>query len=205
MSPIISTLANGSARGYGAFSASALPASYESISSVVVSGTSTTSVSITSIPQTYASLELRILMRDAFTTFSGNSGLSLTFNGNTSNIYAGHRLTGQPTSAITTATATSTQIDLRSSGMWSGSPVPANTFAATIINIQDYSTSKSKTMRYLAGGDFNSTTGDALSSVTQGSGMWNTSTAISSIQILGAASYFVAGSIVSLYGIKGSV
>jgi len=62
MSPILQSLANGSARGYGAFGAAAAAASYESIASVTPSGSSS-SVTFSSIPSTYTSLQLRVNAR----------------------------------------------------------------------------------------------------------------------------------------------
>ena len=176
---------------------------FESIATV--SPTSGTSITFSSIPQTYQHLQIRMMTRDAFSTFGGNYDLALQVNNVTASVYTRHVLQGNGTTASASGGAASTSMNLSRTGMWSGSPVPSNTFAVALIDIQDYSsTSKNKTIRYFSGGDFNSTSGDAPGGVALGSGLYIQTTAISSITIFGASSAFVSGTTFALYGIKGA-
>lgn len=183
-------------------SAVVLNPAFESIASASGNGSSS-SITFSSIPSTYKHLQIRMITRDTFTTFSGNYDLALQVNGVTSSVYTNHVLQGNGSTATASGGSATTVINLSRGGMWAKSPVPANTFAVAIIDIYDYaSTTKNKTIRYIAGGDFNSTSGDAPGGIALGSSLYMQTTAISSITIYGAASAFATGSTFALYGIK---
>jgi hypothetical protein len=176
------------------------PSSYESIATV--NPTSGTTVTFTSIPATYQHLQIRGIARD---TYTGAGQLSLriyfnTINTPSSTSYADHYLMGNGTSASAVGASAAANFIVQSS---EGSDADiANTFAASIIDIHDYaSTTKNKTVRYLAGYNFNSTSTDA--SVSLGSGLWVSTSAITSITLISNAVAYKTGTTFALYGIKG--
>lgn len=205
MSPILQTFANGSSFGYrNLTSGFAAIDAFESIATVTGNG-SASSITFSSIPQTYKHLQIRCITRDTFTTFSGNYDLSLQLNGNTGTNYSDHWVSASLNNTFSNSNSTAnSSISLPKFGMWAGSPVPANTFACGIIDIHDYSvTGKTPTVRAVCGASFNSSSGSALAGISLVSGALNTTSGITSITILGAASAFATGSSFALYGIKG--
>ena len=125
---------------------------FESIASVTISTTGIQEVVFSSIPSTYQHLQLRILSK-ADSSFTPENYF-LQMNGDTGYNYAIHQLVGDGSSASASAAA---------SGSYQGAgpfPVPSNNessvFAATIIDILDYtSTNKNTTVRALHGYDAN--------------------------------------------------
>jgi hypothetical protein len=107
---------------------------------------------------------------------------------------------GNGTSASATGESVGANFIIQSS---SGSDADlANTYAASIIDIHDYaSTTKNKTVRYIAGYNFNTTSTDA--SVSIGSGLWVSTEAITSITILANAVAYKTGTTFALYGMVG--
>ena len=175
--------------------------SFESIQTVTASG-GQTSLVFTSIPSTYKHLQIRGIARN---TYNESSDLNVriyfnTLNSPSSTSYADHYLNGNGSSASATAATDGANFMVKSS---QGSDFDlANTYAASIIDIHDYaSTTKNKTVRYFAGYNFNSTSTDA--SVSLGSALWQSTSAINQITILNAVVSFKAGTTFALYGIKG--
>ena len=164
--------------------------SYESIATVA--GNSGTSVTLSSIPSGYASLQVRFYAaRDG-----GSGNLAMRFNSDTGSNYAFHLLYGANNLAQATGSATQTRINYVS-------PVDdsANSFkAAGIIDILDYtSTTKYKTTRHFSGIDVNALSGSA---VYLSSGLWQSTSAITSITFDLLGDDF-GTSTFALYGIKG--
>jgi hypothetical protein len=198
MSPIISTLANGSAYGYRTLAAAAAGA-YESIATVTAAG-GETSMSFTSIPSTYQHLEIRGIARDTIANSNG-AGIKMRFNSDTGTNYVRHYLYGDGTNAVAGA---NTGFDLISFiGGSMGDNSTASTFGASIISIQDYaSTTRNKTVRGFSGSEAN--TASANFYVVLNSGLWLNTSAITSITMLPGQTAFKAGSTFALYGIKGA-
>ena len=88
MSPILQGLANGSVRGYGGYLPLGPSGAFESIASATGTGSSGT-VTFSSIPSTYQSLQLRI----ACINTTGDN-MVLRMNGVTTASYTWHRLRG---------------------------------------------------------------------------------------------------------------
>lgn len=177
--------------------AAAATSSYESIASATGTGSSGT-ITFSSIPATYASLQIRWMARSLRVGTSDN--LNIQFNSDTSTNYAPHYLAGDGASASAGSNgANYTQIDAFNSVRASGSS-NTNGCGVGIIDIHDYaSTTKNKTVRVFSGWDLNGTGYSVLSS-----GVWlNSSTAISSI-ILKIGNNFATNSTFALYGIKGA-
>jgi len=196
MSPITSTLANSSAYGYRSFAAAAAGA-YESIATFTGNG-SANSVTFSSIPQTYTSLQIRCF--GMVTLAISTNRLKLNFNSDTGNNYAYHSLIGDGSSAYTEAGINQPAIDNMGTVMGSSyAPAP------TIIDIHDYTaTSRNKTVRSFTGADGN--IASASFRVLLSSGLWMNTSAITSIDVAltNGSLAFTTSSVISLYGIKGA-
>ena len=191
MSPIISTLANASGRGYRSFAAAAAPA-FESIASAVGNDSSGT-ITFSSIPSTYTSLQLRM----SVLCTADNQALYMRVNGITTDSYTYHILNGD--GATVTATGSGytggAQINIGySRNVMSTAPKVA------IVDIHNYaSTTQLKTIRTFTGVDRNTSSND----LTLQSDLVDTTSAISSITLFFNANSFASGTTISLYGIKG--
>jgi hypothetical protein len=162
---------------------------YDSIATVNASGQS--SITFSSIPQTYTHLQLRCFLNNT----GGNISTGLTFNGSGGSNYARHVLYGDGTSALTAAV---TSVGSSTFTQYSGST--SNIFHASIIDILDYTnTNKNKTVRSLNGADYNGS-----GSILFGSAVWMVTDAISSLTVVTAGSTWSANSSFALYGIKGA-
>lgn len=169
---------------------------YESIATTTVGAGGASSIIFSSIPSTYTHLQIRGIGRD--TQASGAHSLRLQFNGDTGSNYTYHALTGDGSSASAGAlTAQATQYP----GYLIGTSGGSNVFAATIIDILDYTnTNKNKVTRTLSGIDNNGSGNIGLFS-----GMWSNTAAITSISLLPLASTtFTQYSSFALYGIRGN-
>jgi hypothetical protein len=168
---------------------------FESISTVTVSGTQS-SITFTSIPSTYKHLQIRSVARDD-QSVNSIGYTRMTVNSDTGTNYNGHALyaNGSTVSAINWAAGANMII-----GREAGSTLLASTFGANIIDILDYaSTSKYKTVRSLSGIDANGS-GDIFFQ----SGLWLNTAAINAISFTAqGGSNFVTGTKFALYGIKG--
>ena len=169
--------------------------SYESIASATGTGSNTT-ITFSSISNTYKHLQLRIIAQR--TTGAGNQTGRITFNNDSTTTYDYHRLQGDGATATAAGTATAAF----------GLIVPfagnnsTSIFGVNIIDIHDYaSTTKNKTVRYFSGYDSNNTEGGI---VALGSFLWRSTSAIDRIDIKFSADSFATGSTIALYGIKGA-
>lgn len=148
-----------------------------------------TSITFSSIPQTYSSLQIRASVNNA----GGNISTSMQFNSDTGTNYAKHILYADGTSALASGVASTSSMTFQ---MYSGNTT--NNYSGTIIDIHDYAnTSKYKTIRGLTGYDNN---GSGL--IALGSGLWMNTAAVSTITIGVAGSNWTAGSTIALYGMK---
>jgi hypothetical protein len=168
-------------------------ATYELIETYVL-GTAQASVvfsNLNTYSSTYKHLQIRYTSRA--TVDSGT--LFATFNGVTGTSYATHRLLANGSSVTSDAFTSRASLFVGNNGT---SDNAANIFAAGVIDILDFSsTTKNKTTRVLAG------VSGAVSSVSLQSGLFNSTSAITSMEIFGNVGSLVAGSRFSLYGIRG--
>jgi len=176
------------------------PSSYESIATFTAAG-GETSLTFSSIPATYASLQIRGISRDT-AAFNYNQELGVRFNSDTGSNYAWHRLIGSSAGSVSAnGSASATSIATYYSGCCDNAT--ASVYGANIFDIHDYaSTTKYKTVRYFSGVDTN--TSSAEFGVTLGSGLWQSTSAVTSINIRSLYTAFKAGSTFALYGIKGA-
>lgn len=177
-----------------------IPAStnaYESIATTLVGSGGTSSVTFSSIPNTYKHLQIRMLSRS--NRSDANEQIGIQFNSDTGNNYGSHGIwtDGGGTVAVAQLNYPAGAITLP----WtSGNNNTSSVFGGSVIDILDYTnTSKYQTVRGLSGYDNN---GSGLIAI--GSGLWANTSAISSIVVkpyYGTA--WLQYSSVALYGIKG--
>ena len=172
-------------------------AAFESIASATGTGSSAT-ITFNSIPGTYQHLQIRMLGKTA-TAAAGADALDITFNSDSGSNYVYHNLTGDGASA--TAGASSTSTTFLRIGAGAGRANETDICAVSIIDIHDYaSTTKNKTMRRFGGFDKNASGG----SVILNSGLWMSTSAITSITISSTGGNFTTTNVFALYGIKGA-
>jgi len=201
--PIIATRAS-AAYGAGFAAITAAPylgpfGSYDALASVTVPSGGLSSITFSGIPTGYKHLELRILSKTDRATF-GEDLIWGRFNSDTAANYGYHYLNGDGASA--TAGASSSN----SSGFYAGESGAGGTtgFGATILTILDYAnTSKNKTTRTLTGIDFNGTVAGYGGQITLTSGLWRSTSAITSINLRpNAGTQYIQHSSFALYGVK---
>ena len=172
------------------------PAATWLIQRVAGTGSSTT-ITFSSIPQTYKSLQVRWIARS---TFSSSSAivLKITVNSDSGSNYAYHQLFGDGSSA--TAAGSASQTELSYGGGMAGNSMTSGIVGAGILDILDYaSATKTKTFRVFNGIDTNTTTG----SVRLNSGLWNSTSAITSITFTANNGNFGTTTSFALYGMIG--
>ena len=177
----------------------ASPSSFESIATVTAtSGQST--ISFTSIPQTYKSLQIRAIVRSAgdsignFSTFlnpNPGSGIGNTF----------HSLRGNGSTATAVGYATGTYTSVLITGN-PGNQATANLFGGFIVDLIDYaSTSKNKTFRIFTGLERPDLAAGS-SVLALSSSLWVSTDAITSIDLVDSGGGYATGTTFALYGIK---
>jgi hypothetical protein len=165
--------------------------SYEIISTAFGTGSSGV-IDFTSIPQTYKHLQIRYTAKNSSTA----TQMNITMNGITSGVYIRHSLLGDGSTASFSNSSTSqTAIQLVES---MANSTTANAVNAGVIDILDYSsTTKNKTIKALYG------MADNLTRVYFSGGLYNQTTAVSSLTLTASANNFASLSRFSLYGIRG--
>ena len=168
-----------------------MPGSYESIATVTVGAGGASTITFSSIPSTYTHLQIR-----GIANVSTVDGLyPIRFNSDTGANYAYHRLTGNGT---TTGTANGTSMTGGKANVGIGFPSGTNIFGPFIMDILDYAnTNKYKTMQTLTGGDSNGSGG-----VEFDSGVWMSTSAISTILLTAASGTFPQYTTFALYGVN---
>ena len=183
---------------YSSASGSAVPTvatAFESIATVSLSGSQST-ITFSSIPQTYKHLQLRLFGR----TDRGSTDdyFSVRFNGdNTATNYRGHYLIGEGVNKYSGDHGN----DYAIYGRLTAASADSNIFGIGVVDMLDYTnTNKYKTGRNFGGQDLNGSAAYAWN----GSSLWMSTSAITSFVIYpGAGSNFVQYTHAALYGIKG--
>jgi hypothetical protein len=172
---------------------------YELISTVNPTGVTT--VTFSSIPQTYKHLQVRLTSRNSNTT-TYNMEARLTMNGVGGTSYSYHRMYGQGSSVTSSAQTALPWIRMPYQSA-SFASAGASVFGATIIDILDYtSTTKNKTVRALGGLAGVVATDNQRVDLVSGA-LYSTSAVTSLSYFWETSDNFSTGSRVSLYGIKG--
>jgi len=166
---------------------------YTPLASTTVSGSSTTSVSLTSIPSTYTDLILVCYKNDNSTDSRTNIG----FNSDTTTLYSSTGLLTYAGSATSSRNSSRSIIDDYTGGARTSTGI----FATTIYHIMNYAnTSIYKTVVGRQGSNDTGVVDNGTAIVT---GLYRSTNAITSIQITGNGTpTFGAGSTFTLYGIK---
>jgi hypothetical protein len=180
--------------GILASAGSAPTGDYELISTTVLGSNQASVVfDVSSFASTYKHLQIRSVARTARN--ENGDILSLRFNGDSATNYRWHKLFGNGSTVVST-TYPENRLEL--------ARVPAatsttNAFGGQVVDILDpFSTTKNTTARCLFASEM-----VALSEVGLQSGFWNNTASITSIEVRGDNGNLVAGTRVSLYGIKG--
>lgn len=172
------------------------PSSFYSIATVTAAG-GETSLTFSSIPGTYNSLQIRSMVRSTTSASASAAYMNMNFNGDTGSNYAVHvaGFYGNNTNNIYGSPSNgNAQIGVATLG-----GTAANIFGVAITDIIDYaSTTKYKTVRDFSGANAN--TSAAAFTIALDSSLWMNTAAITSIAISGLT--FAAGSTFALYGIK---
>jgi hypothetical protein len=172
--------------------------SFESIATLTASG-GETSLTFSNIPSTYKHLEIRGIARDTIAEVTP-VGVKMRFNSDTGSNYVRHNLRGDGANVAAQGQTGFDLISFASGSM--NATTSSNIFGASIITIADYaSTTKNKTVRGFNGSDANAA--NANYQIALNSGLWLNTAAITSITMLPGQTAFAAGSVFSLYGIKG--
>ena len=170
---------------------------YESIASATGTGSSDT-ITFSSIPSTYTSLQIRFIGRTTASDVPAN--LHIRLNGDTGSNYAQHQLSGDGTTVTASGLATQTRIR---GGAISTAAETAGIMGVNIIDIHDYaSTTRNKTIRIFSGVDKNGAGGF----VELGSGLWASTSAVNSVSLFTTVTggSWSTNSTFALYGIKGA-
>ena len=168
-----------------------IPSDYESIATVTVGSGGSLEIDFTSIPSTYQHLQVRGIFQQA-----AGEAILMRFNGDTGSNYACHALYGDGSSAGAGAATSRTNIPFE---RFSGMPTGTNIYGAGVIDILNYKdTNKYKTVRALDGHDSNGS-----GYVHFESGLWMSTSAITSIKFYTPGNVYSEYSQFALYGIKG--
>jgi hypothetical protein len=169
---------------------------YELISTSIVANNSSAEVEFLSggVWASYRHLQLRIVAREYWASGSPTgSNLKVTLN-DAASTYKGHFLRGS---------GSSVSLADFSTALFNRNPISTSTtssdFGAFVLDILDInSTTKNKTMRSFGGMVFSYGNWIELASAA-----WFTTSAVTSIQVIGNAGNLGSGTRISLYGIKG--
>lgn len=169
---------------------------YDSIATATGTGSSN-SITFSSIPQTYTHLQIRIFAKGANTGNGVGTGSAMVFNGDTTTTnYWRHSVNGFGTGTSANNGNDNAFWDIIGSSSGLGSM-----YASNIIDILDYTnTNKRKVILNLLGEDTNGN-GSRLGPL---SGLWNNTSAITSITLQSGAGNFLTSTHIALYGIKGN-
>jgi hypothetical protein len=179
---------------------------YTLISSTTV--TSGTTVSLTSIPQTYTDLLLLVSARSNYTG-GGAVSFAMSFNSNGSS-YTGRSLQTYSATSVTgnsTTTVTYNGITgalLRSMASCVSGTSTVSTFANSSIYIPNYTSSNYKSYSTDTVSEGNTTASNGPQSLLLDAGLWSNTAAITSIDFGLEVGSFVSPSTFYLYGIKNS-
>jgi hypothetical protein len=175
-----------------------VPPAFESIATATGTGSSAT-ITFSSIPSTYTSLQVRFMAKSTFGSDNANQ-VRVRFNGDTAANYTFHNVYGDGSTTGTEGAASQTYSQLR----FLAPSTSANILGVGIMDVQQYaSTSNYKTLRYFGGTDTNGNA-SIVSPAILGSGLWMSTSAITSISFICSALNWTTDTTFALYGIKGA-
>ncbi len=143
---------------------------------------------------TYKHLQIRATIRASLAASADT--IAIRINGDTGSSYTQHGVYGEG-SSVFSFSASPAVVANGSIGGAPGSTTTANTFSASVVDILDaYSTSKTKVFRSLHGYS------TSVNGVALNTGAWLSTASITSINIYAGNASFVAGTRMSIYGVK---
>lgn len=165
----------------------------------ITPSTSASTIEFTSIPSTYKHLQIRYTAKDTYASGTASfSTANVRFNSDSGSNYTGHYFYGNGETVVSGGDTSASYLP-RIYGSVYGS---ISSFATGIIDIFDYAnTSKYKTVSGLFGVDFNN--GTTNYGMLYGSGLYMSTSAVSSILFYPANTAFAVGTNFAIYGIKG--
>lgn len=171
---------------------------YDSIATLSGNG-SASQLTFSAIPSTYTHLQIRLIVRG--TRSFATEQLYIRLNGNSSNVYSYHNITGDGTGPSSGSSVSDTVYLINE---FPAANETANIFSSSVVDILDYANaSKNTTFRSLSGYDNNGNTGNYNGRVWFGSGSWVNTAAVTSLTVLSNGA-FNSNTRVGLYGIKGA-
>lgn len=153
------------------------------------------SVTFSSIPQTYTDLVLRVSTRTDGS--ADNTLLGVRFNNDTNTNYSSILLTGNGSTASSSTLGTFANTYL---GQTVANTATANTFNNGELYVPNYTASQNKPISGIGIAENNSTT----AIIRAVAGLWQVTSAITSITLISGNGNFMTGSSFFLYGIKNS-
>jgi hypothetical protein len=157
-------------------------------------GTTTASVTFSSIPATYTDLLLKISSRNN----DMYNEIHFRFNGNTGSNYSGRNMYGNGSSIL--SSSSSSISSLQNLTVQPVSTQTASTFGNVELYIPNYTSSNHKSVSADGVQENNATSAQAM----LGAGLWANTAAITSIQAFPSIGSFVTNSTFYLYGISKS-
>lgn len=174
-----------------------VPSNFFKIATVTASG-GETSLSFTSIPSTYKHLQVRVIYRDTASA-SGSASATVNFNNDSGANYDFHQVRANNSTVNAFSYVSYNSMSMQDFGILAGSGT--NLFGAGIMDIVDYtSTSKYKTVKMFGGQNANSSSTSYEMAIS--SGLWTSTSAITSMTFGSGYTSFAAGSTFSLYGVS---
>jgi hypothetical protein len=194
VAPLLASLGDISANSYGFFSAPlTIATGFVALQTVTVPNGGSSSISFTSIPQTYSHLQIRIMNLGT----SATQDLRCRFNGDTNSNYWAHYLYGNGSTTASGSTGSNSYVFAGLTSISTSAP------QISIVDVLDYTNvNKFKTTRTLAGTD-----GAGSGYMFLYSGLWSkagsgvTSDPITQIDLSPNSGSFNQYSSFALYGI----
>lgn len=200
------------ATGYDGISLLAGNTSYDPAATFLIAraaGTgSSGTITFTGIPQTYKSLQIRIMAKSSYTGGSAPLAWQAVVRPNadaSASNYTFHQLQGNGAAASAAGAASGSYDGVYvTSAANSNYTGYSNVYGVGIVDIQDYaSTTKNKTVRAFSGVD-NNLANNSSGNVTLNSSVWLSTSAITSLTIFEGSTYnWLTGSTFALYGMVG--
>lgn len=175
-----------------------MPTTMTLISAVTVPAGLPTTIDFTNIPQTYTDLKLVCSVRDNYAGPSIN--LAIRVNGLSTGIYSRRYLYGNPSGAPSGASNSGTGETVLYLGYANANTSTSNVFSSTELYIGGYTTANFKPVSTDSTSEGNQTD-QPISTVAS---LASTTSAITSISIIGTGTGFIQNSTAYLYGIKNS-
>jgi len=164
-----------------------MPSTYEPIATQTL-GSGASSVTFSSIPNTYTDL---VLVCNFATSLNATAGVYIQFNGNTGSDYSVTNLIGDGSTASSSRTSNATFFRIAGSGVGTSSAFD-NTALINVMNYSNSTTFKTTVFR----------SGQASRSTMSGIGLYRSTSVISSLVLTGETQNISTGSTFTLYGIK---